>query len=54
MWSTTTAEVGRSKTDIFYFTTWSNVPTSLLETLVIRILKQMFEVINKNTGAPHY
>ncbi|KAL1255275.1 hypothetical protein QQF64_013336 [Cirrhinus molitorella] len=30
------------------FTTWSNVPTSLLETVASSMLKQIFEVINKN------
>uniref|UniRef100_A0A3P8SZ41 Tc1-like transposase DDE domain-containing protein n=1 Tax=Amphiprion percula TaxID=161767 RepID=A0A3P8SZ41_AMPPE len=36
------------------FTTWSNVPTSLLETLASSIPKRIFEVINKNGGATHY
>uniref|UniRef100_A0A3B3W277 Transposase Tc1-like domain-containing protein n=1 Tax=Poecilia latipinna TaxID=48699 RepID=A0A3B3W277_9TELE len=33
--------------------TWSNVPTSLLETLASSMLKRLFEVINKNGGATH-
>uniref|UniRef100_A0A672ZD42 Uncharacterized protein n=1 Tax=Sphaeramia orbicularis TaxID=375764 RepID=A0A672ZD42_9TELE len=36
------------------FTTWSNVPTSLLETLASSMPKQIFEVISKNGGATHY
>uniref|UniRef100_A0A672Z0X9 Tc1-like transposase DDE domain-containing protein n=1 Tax=Sphaeramia orbicularis TaxID=375764 RepID=A0A672Z0X9_9TELE len=36
------------------FTTWSNVPTSLLETLASSMPKRIFEVINKNGGATHY
>uniref|UniRef100_A0A3P9MYL3 Tc1-like transposase DDE domain-containing protein n=1 Tax=Poecilia reticulata TaxID=8081 RepID=A0A3P9MYL3_POERE len=36
------------------FNTWSNVPTSLLETLASSMPKQLFEVINKNGGATHY
>uniref|UniRef100_A0A3Q2CQZ7 Tc1-like transposase DDE domain-containing protein n=1 Tax=Cyprinodon variegatus TaxID=28743 RepID=A0A3Q2CQZ7_CYPVA len=34
--------------------TWSNVPTSLLETLASSMPKRLFEVINKNGGATHY
>ena len=36
------------------FTTWSNVPTSLLETLASSMPKRIFEAINKNGGATHY
>uniref|UniRef100_A0A671W652 Tc1-like transposase DDE domain-containing protein n=1 Tax=Sparus aurata TaxID=8175 RepID=A0A671W652_SPAAU len=36
------------------FTTWSNVPTSPLETLASSMPKRIFEVINKNGGATHY
>ena len=36
------------------FTTWSNIPTSLLETLASSMPKWIFEVINKNGGATHY
>uniref|UniRef100_A0A3B3UP82 Uncharacterized protein n=1 Tax=Poecilia latipinna TaxID=48699 RepID=A0A3B3UP82_9TELE len=36
------------------FNTWSNVPTSLLETLASSMPKRLFEVINKNGGATHY
>uniref|UniRef100_A0A672YW65 Tc1-like transposase DDE domain-containing protein n=1 Tax=Sphaeramia orbicularis TaxID=375764 RepID=A0A672YW65_9TELE len=36
------------------FTTWSNVPTSLLETLASSRPKRIYEVINKNGGATHY
>uniref|UniRef100_A0A8C1KTG9 Transposase Tc1-like domain-containing protein n=1 Tax=Cyprinus carpio TaxID=7962 RepID=A0A8C1KTG9_CYPCA len=36
------------------FTTWSNVPTSLLETVASSMPKRVFEVINKNDGATHY
>ena len=36
------------------FTTWSNVPTSLLETVASSMPKRVFEVINKNGGATHY
>ena len=33
------------------FTTWSNVPISLLETLASGMPKGIFEVINKKVGA---
>uniref|UniRef100_A0A3Q2EF15 Tc1-like transposase DDE domain-containing protein n=1 Tax=Cyprinodon variegatus TaxID=28743 RepID=A0A3Q2EF15_CYPVA len=36
------------------FNTWSNVPTSLLETLASSMPKRLFEVINKNGGATHF
>uniref|UniRef100_A0A8C4DEU9 Tc1-like transposase DDE domain-containing protein n=1 Tax=Dicentrarchus labrax TaxID=13489 RepID=A0A8C4DEU9_DICLA len=36
------------------FTTWSNVPTMLLETLASSMYKRIFEVINNNGGPTHY
>lgn len=36
------------------FTTWSNVPSSLQETVASSMPKRVFEVINKNGGATHY
>lgn len=36
------------------FTTWSNIPTSLLETLASSMPTRIFEVINNNGGATHY
>uniref|UniRef100_A0A3Q3B977 Tc1-like transposase DDE domain-containing protein n=1 Tax=Kryptolebias marmoratus TaxID=37003 RepID=A0A3Q3B977_KRYMA len=36
------------------FNTWSNVPTSLLETLASNMPKRLFKVMNKNGGATHY
>ncbi|CAJ1077705.1 unnamed protein product [Xyrichtys novacula] len=36
------------------FTFWSNIPTSLLETLASSMAKQILEVINNNGRAPHY
>jgi len=35
-------------------TTWSNVPTSLMETLTSSMPKHIFEVIDNNCGATHY
>ncbi|KAF1380936.1 hypothetical protein PFLUV_G00169240 [Perca fluviatilis] len=36
------------------FTTWSNVPSSLLGTVASNMVKRVFEVINKNGEATHY
>lgn len=36
------------------FTTWSNVPSSLVGTVASSMPKRVFEVINKNGGATHY
>lgn len=36
------------------FTTWSNVPVHLLETLASSMPKRIFEVINKNGGGTHF
>lgn len=36
------------------FTTWSNVPSSILGTVASSMPKRVFEVINKNGGATHY
>ena len=36
------------------FTSWNNIPPTLMETLISSMTQRMFEVINKNGGSTHY